>query len=165
MQDFLDVPFETEKEDGSQPFELLPPDRYTAEIVSAKAGVTKNGKGYSVNLNWGITEGEYENRTLFQSILLQHESEDAQKFGRQKFKDVLFALGIKENVTDLSVLLHKPCMIGVMIREDKTGQYPAKNEIRRVMPLPAKPYVPAFKKDDPISSGVGANGLNDRIPW
>jgi hypothetical protein len=169
MQDFLDVPFDTEVEEISPAFAPIPPGRYTAEIVSAKAGPTKNGKGYSVALNWTITEGEFENRTIFQNILIQHESADAQKYGRYKFADVLAAIGIKGKVDDLTVLLHKPCMIGVKIRSDKDGQFPDRNEIGRVMPLlphngPTREMIkeaqkpqPAFKPDH--------KDMNDSIPF
>jgi hypothetical protein len=133
--DFLDFSFNTEEEEGTPPFSLIPRGRYKAEIVSAKAGPTKNSKGYMVTLNWSIVEGDYENRTIWQTILMQHESADAQRFGRMKLKDVLVALGIKGEVTDLSVMLHKPCLIGVTIRQDKAGRYPDRNEIGRVMPI------------------------------
>jgi hypothetical protein len=136
MQDFLDVPFDTENEEASQPFALLPRDLYKAEIVSAMAGPTKNGLGYSVNLKWSITEGEFENRIVFQTVLIQHQSAEAQKFGRQKFKDVLNALGITAKVSDLNVMLNKPCQIGVIVRQDKAGQHPDRNEVGRVMPIP-----------------------------
>jgi hypothetical protein len=174
MQDFLDEPFDTENEECSQPFPLLPADRYEAQIVSATCGPTKNGKGYSVVLNWSITGGEYENRTLFQHILINHESSEAQKFGRQKFADVLAALGIKEKVSDLSVLLNKPCLIGVRISKDKSGQYPDKNEIGRVMPMPASHNGPtrnavkeALKEAQKVQPAFKAidDDLDDDIPF
>jgi hypothetical protein len=118
VQDFLDEPFDTANEECTPAFALLPRDRYKAEIVKAMAGPTKNGKGYSVSLTWSIIEGDYENRVVFQTILIQHSSSEAQKFGRQKFADVLKALGISEAVTDLNVMLNKPCLIGVIIRQD-----------------------------------------------
>jgi hypothetical protein len=169
MQDFLDVPFETEKEDASPAFALLPRDRYEAEIVSAMAGLTKNGKGYSVVLNWSIIEGDFENRTLWQNILIQHESEEAQKFGRQKFKDVLIALGITEDVTDLTVMCNKPCLIGVIVRSDKNGQYADRNEISRVMPLPkhngpTRDLIMEAQKTPEAFKPVHED-LNDRIPF
>jgi len=170
MQDFLDVPFETDKEEASPAFALLPRDRYKAEIVSAQAAPTKNGKGYSVVLNWSITEGEYENRVVFQSILIQHESAEAQKYGRQKFKDVLVALGIHETVTDLNVLLNKPALIGVVVRQDKAGQYPDRNEIGRVMPIPAshngptREAVKEAQKPQPAFKAVNGE-LNDSVPF
>src|SRR5260221_3619001 len=109
----LDPPFEVDKEDGTPPRELLPKGKYKAEITNATVAQTKNGKGRMVNLTWTIVEGEYEKRLAFQGILIQHESEEAQKFGRQKFKDVCEACGIAEPVTDLDVLLWKPCSIYV----------------------------------------------------
>jgi hypothetical protein len=42
---YLDEAFDTEKEEGTPAFELLPRDRYTAEVHEAKAGPTKSGKG------------------------------------------------------------------------------------------------------------------------
>jgi hypothetical protein len=167
MQDFLDAPFETEKEDGTPPFELLPRNRYTAEICDAKAGPTKNGKGYAVNMTFRVTEGEYEGRTVFYTALLQHDNADAMKWGRQRFKDVLVAMNIKDNVTDLNVLYNIPVTISVIQKEDKTGQYQPKNEINRVMPLVTRPFAPLHKKDDPISTGrqVVNGELNDEVPF
>jgi hypothetical protein len=169
MQDFLDVPFETEKEEASPAFALLPRDRYKAEIVSAMAGPTKNGLGYSVNLKWSITEGEFEHRIVFQTILIQHESAEAQKYGRQKFKDVLVALGINESVSDLNVMLNKPCLIGVTVRQDKSGQYPDRNEVARVMPLPVHngPTRDAIREAQKVQPAFKAvNGeMSDSIPF
>ena len=87
-----------------------------------------------VSLAWVVTSGEFENRHLFQNILVQHESVDAQRFGRQKFKDVCTACGVTGQVSDLDVLLHKPCSIAVSIKKDKNGEYPDKNEVARVQP-------------------------------
>jgi hypothetical protein len=136
MSDFLDDPFEPEKEEGSQPFQLIPTGRHKAEIVKASAAPTKNGRGKGVTLTWLITEGEFENRTIVQLILLEHENAEAMKIGRQKLKDVVTAIGITEAFSDLKLLLNRPCMISVRITQDKNGQYPDKNEIGRVSPIP-----------------------------
>jgi hypothetical protein len=170
MQDYLEIPFDTENEEASAPFALLPRDRYKAEIISAMAGPTKNGAGYSVNLKWSITEGDFEHRVVFQSILIQHQNPDAMKFGRQKFKDVLNALGITEAITDLSVMHNKPCLIGVIIREDKSGQWPDKNEIARVMPIPAshngatRAAIKEAQKVQPAFKAVDEK-MSDAIPF
>jgi hypothetical protein len=149
----LDEEFNVESEEGTSEFELLPKGKYTAEIVKAVVGPTKNGKGQAVSLDWTITEGQYERRLVFQNILLQHESADAQKFGRQKFKDVCDACGIREPVTDLDVLTYKPCLIQVGIRTDKTGQYSDKNEVKSVKSVISgwngNKQPPKAKHDDP----------------
>ncbi len=162
---YLDFVFESDKEEGTPALELLPMDRYTAEVAQATAGPTKNGKGYGVNITWRVCEGAYDGRCVFQSVLLQHDNPDVMKWGRQRFKDILTALDLSGDVTDLSVLYNKPAKIVVKIKEDKSGQYQPKNEIVRVISLAAtRPYAPLFRKDDPISSGGAANNdLNDAI--
>ena len=162
---YLETAFETEKEEGTPALELLPMDRYTAEVVHASAGPTKNGMGYGVNITWRVCEGSYDGRCVFQSVLLQHDNPDVMKWGRQRFKDILSALNITGDVTDLDVLYNKPAKIVVKIKEDRSGQYQPKNEVVRVISLAAaRPYAPIYKKDDPISTGKG-NGLNDDIPF
>jgi hypothetical protein len=165
---YLDVAFETEKEEGTPALELLPMDRYTAEIAQATAGPTKNGKGYGVNLTWRVAEGPYEGRCVFQTCLLQHDNSDVMKWGRQRFKDILLAMGIAGDVTDLDVLYHNLVKIVVKVKEDKTGQYQPKNEVVRVVSVAAeRPYAPIFKKDDPISSGPIQTDkeMSDSIPF
>jgi hypothetical protein len=73
----LDTPFDVDTEEGTSPRDLLPLGRYNAEVTAATVGPTKNGRGQIVNLTWVITEGEYEKRLVFQNILIQHESADA----------------------------------------------------------------------------------------
>jgi Protein of unknown function (DUF669) len=134
-QTSLEAAFDTDTEEGTPPRELLPSGKYRAEITTATVGRTKNGKGQMVSLAWVITDGEFENRYVFQNILVQHESVDAQRFGRQKFKDVCASCGATGQVTDLDVLLQKPCEITLSIKRDRSGEYPDKNEVARVTPI------------------------------
>jgi hypothetical protein len=168
QSNYLDFTFESDKEEGTPALQLLPQDRYTADIAQATAGPTKNGKGYGVNLMWRIAEGPYEGRCVFQSCLLQHDNPDVMMWGRQRFKDILSAVGISGDVQDLTVLYNKLAKIVVKVKEDKTGQYQPKNEVARVISLEAaRPYAPLFKKDDPISTGPIKTDeeMNDRIPF
>jgi hypothetical protein len=165
---FLEISFNADKEEGTPPRQLLPRDLYKMEICQATAGKTKNGAGYAVNLGWRVIEGPYEGQQVYQSCLLQHDNEDVERWGRQRFKDVLSAMNITGDLTntDLGVLYNKPCKVAVKIKQDKTGQYPDKNEVSRVMSMTeTRPYAPLWKKDDPISTGNGkANDLNDSLP-
>jgi Protein of unknown function (DUF669) len=104
MSDELETPFNPAEEKGTS-YSLLPAGKYKAEIVQATSSRTKNGKGQNVKLQWAITEGEFENRPLFQDIIVQHdESEEAQRIGRERFKDVCESCGITDPVTKLDVL-------------------------------------------------------------
>jgi len=167
----LDEPFNADEEEGTKPLELLPPGKYGAEIEDAYVATTKNGNGQMVCLKWRIVEGEHENRVVFDQILVQHTSADAQKFGRQKFKDVCFACNITGQVTDLEVLKFKKASIRVGIARDKSGEYGDKNRITRVDPYVA-PWNPlpkgaAAKSSPPPKTGGdgAATALNDEVPF
>jgi len=167
----LDEPFNADEEEGTKPPELLPSGKYGAEIEDAHVATTKNGNGQMVCLKWRIVEGEHENRVLFDQILVQHTSADAQKFGRQKFKDVCLACNITGQVTDLEVLKFKKASIRVGIARDKSGEYGDKNRITRVDPYVA-PWNPlpkgaAAKSSPPPKTGGdgAATALNDEVPF
>jgi Protein of unknown function (DUF669) len=160
----LDVPFDTENEEGTK-FDLVTPGKYTAEIEDAKVVVTKNGNGQMVKLRWKITEGDFEGRVLFQQIIIQHStSPDAQKIGRQKFKDIASACDIKDKITDLEVLKFKPCTIDVGIEKGE-GEYGDQNRVRYV-----KPFVQNWNGGDraqakPVKATNGGNEPNDAVPF
>jgi len=162
----LDEAFDVANEEGTPPISLLPPGKYAAEIEEAYVAATKNGTGQAVGLKWRIVDGEYENRVLFQSVLIQHTSADAQKFGRQQFKDICYACGITDLVTDLEVLKFKKCHLTVKIERDKTGEYPDKNKVSRVVPYAAswngsKPVAAILKE----ASTTDKPQPNDEIPF
>jgi hypothetical protein len=170
----LDEAFDVPNEEGTPPMKLLPKGKYQAEITDASVGPTKNGKGQAVTLTWTVVEGEYEHRLLFQRILIQHESAEAQKFGRQKFKDVCVACGITDPVTDLSVLCFKPCTISVAIRQDKDGRYDDQNEVARVTPVVTwnapvgeinKGRLLREASATPRTFEATKEELDDQIPW
>jgi Protein of unknown function (DUF669) len=158
MSDELETPFVPQEEKGTS-FDLLPSGKYKAEIVQVTCGRTKSGKGEAVKLRWAVTEGDFENRLLFQDLNIQNESEDAQRIGREQFKDVCEACGITEPVTKLDVLLYKPCIISVTIEKDKNGVYRDKNKVSRVSPV-------ATSGNGGTTARKGASGKpGSEIPW
>jgi hypothetical protein len=137
--------FDPEVEEGSQPYELLPKGKYVAEAIHASLATTKNGQGQILNLTMDIKEGEYAGRQVYPRMIVQHTSEKAMKFGRQKVKDLCVACGITEKVTDLEVFLHKPIVIQVGVEKSKDDQYDDKNVVKRFLPMPEIGF-----HDDPI---------------
>jgi Protein of unknown function (DUF669) len=161
----LDEAFDVDNEEGTKPPELLPIGTYTAEIEDAYVTTTKNGAGQMVCFKWRIIEGEYENRVVFDQILIQHTSADAQKFGRQKFKDVCAACEVTGQVTDLEVLKFRKASIRVAVARDKTGEYGDKNRIARVQRYgttlnDGKPAAKALPK-----AGVVEAELDDKVDF
>jgi hypothetical protein len=144
--------FDTAKEEGSPDFEPIPKGQYVAIVTDAKVGPLKSGKGQAVQLTWKIEGGQYANRLIFDRVIVAHESAEATKFGRRKLKDIADACSVKGHITDLTVLLNKPCSVYVKIEQDDAGEYPPKNRIGRV-----KPVAPVKTNDKPP--------FNDSIPF
>ena len=179
LSTLLDTPFDVPNEEGTPPITLLPAGKYEAVITNAVVGPTKNGRGLAVNLTWSITKGEFEKRLVFQSILIEHDSEDARRIGRQKFKDVCVSCGIVDPITDLEKLLYEECLISVAIRTDKDGQYADKNEVKNVLPVPkwdvspVKNVVPVKDAAQSVKNASSTpkafdavkENMNDEIPF
>jgi hypothetical protein len=174
MATTLDTPFDTDTEEGTPPRQNLPAGKYAAVITAATVGPTKNGRGTIVSLTWSIDGGEYDKRLVFQRVLIEHESADAQRLGRWMFQDICKACGMVGTVSDLETLLYKPCRITVTVRVDKTGEYPDKNEVRNVLPLEeTKPppkdngarVVKEASTTPPPAFKASKEDFNDEVPW
>src|SRR6516164_10241797 len=120
----LDEAFNTQTEEGTPDFQPLPAGAYVASIIDAKVGPLKSGKGQAVLLQWEVQGGANQGRVIFDRVIVAHESAEAMKFGRRKLKDIAEACGVKDSITDLTVLLNKPCLISVKIETDDSGEYP-----------------------------------------
>jgi hypothetical protein len=141
----LSEAFDVASEEGSPAFEPLPVGSYVAAINDIKCGSLKSGKGQAVSVTWEVVDDKFGGRLVFDRIILVHESEQAVKFGRRRFKDTAVACGIKDTITDLSVLQGKRCLISLKIETDTNGEYPPKNRVTRVKPIVAE--VPKGKPD------------------
>ena len=133
----LSEAFDVATEEGSPAFGPLPAGSYVAVIIDAKVGPLKSGKGQAILLQWEVQGGGNQGRLIFDRVIVAHESAEAMKFGRRKLKDIADACGVKDSITDLTVLLNKPCSIYVKIEQDDAGEYPPKNRVGRVKPMAA----------------------------
>jgi uncharacterized protein DUF669 len=165
--------FDPETQEGSH-FDVVPVGYYTAQVVDACVAQPKSGDGYYIGLSWQITEGEYENRYVFQRITFQHSNAQAVTIGRRQFKDLCVATGVSEQVSDVEVFKFKPCRLKVGIEKDKQGIYEDKNRVSRVLPLEApkndtsKPEPKATPKAAPAATQPATASTatgNGSAPW
>jgi hypothetical protein len=129
--------FNVDTEEGSPDFAPVPKGQYSATATDAKAGPLKSGRGQAVSVTLEIADGEYAGRLIWDRIIIAHESAEAMKFGRRKFKDLADACGVAGQITDLLVLLHTPLLISVKIEEDESGEYAPKNRVTRYKKIEA----------------------------
>jgi hypothetical protein len=168
--------FNTDEEEGSKPFSLLPNGTYQAEIMLAKYGPTKNGSGMKIDFTYRVTEGEFEHRNVFQTVVIEHTNPKATELGRARLKDIAVACNVTGELTDLEKLYFQPLGIKVAVRNDPTGQYDPRNEIRTVYPVGAmatpdqvrkKQQADALKEATKVKPAFGASteDMNDEIPF
>lgn len=136
---FLDIEFSAEeiKAAGENRFELIPAGNYIAQIIKSEIKVNKDGLGSRLSLQFQITEGEKRGRVIFQDVTLKNANETAMKIGREQLAQLARACGLTR-VQDSAQLHNIEMQIKVSIREDKTGQYEPRNEIKRFEPLPGQ---------------------------
>jgi hypothetical protein len=153
LTNVLKEAFDVANEEGSPAFEPLPAGAYVAAVKDIKAGPLKSGKGQAVLVTWEVDDDKYSGRLIWDRIIVVHESAEAMKFGRRKFKDLADACGIKDAITDLDVMQGKVCMVSVKIEIDPNGEYPPKNRVTRISAI------------TPKANGSGKAELNDEIPF
>jgi hypothetical protein len=161
--------FAPEDQEGNS-WDLIPPGEYPAQIVEASVQQPKSLDGYHLALTWKISEGDYENRQIWQRITFTHSNEQAQTIGRKMLKDLCTALAISEHVEDVEVFLFKPARIKVGIETDKTGKFDDKNVVKRILPFDASvpsPKADTAVKPQPTSTAKGPVPLGPAgsKPW
>jgi hypothetical protein len=157
----LDEEFDIDNTPTSK-FDPLPPGTYPAEIIVATVGPLKSGRGQAVSATWQITQGEFERRQVYQSILISHDSPKAESIGRSMFKDICSACGIVGKITDLETLQFKECAIKVRIEQGKDG-YDDKNRIARVIPIGAMATPAQLRQAETNKAAKAAEGTGRGI--
>ncbi len=159
---FLDVSFSAEeiKAAGENRFEIIPAGNYLAQIVKSEIKVNKDGQGTRLSLQFQITDGDKRGRILFQDVTLKNASETAMKIGREQLAQLARACGLTA-VQDSAQLHNIEMQIKVGIREDKTGQFEPRNEIKRFEPLSGGKSAAAPAIPTPPPAPEGARSM----PW
>lgn len=111
-------------------YDPLPPGSYMLMITASDYTDTKNGLGKVLKLTSQIVEGQYEGRTVFENLCLEHENPKTVQIAKAKFSALCKALQIKAAVRDSSELHDKPyfAVLGV---EEASGNFAAKNVIKK----------------------------------
>jgi hypothetical protein len=137
MTDFSEM-FDPSQYEGST-CDLLPIGIYSAQIIEAEVTVPQSNDGQGVKVTWSITEGEHENRQVWQHITYVHSNAQAQDIGRRQLKDLCEACGIKTGISNPDPFKFIPCKIRVGVKKDKDGIYDDKNVVTRVWPAGYQP--------------------------
>lgn len=115
-------------------FELIPPGWYNAEMIDSEIRATKSGNGEYISLQFALLDPPHVNRRVFVNLNLWNASAEAVRIANQQRLELLMALG-KPNAQTTEELHGIPVMLKLGIREDKTGQYEPRNEVKGFKPV------------------------------
>lgn len=111
-------------------YELIPPGWYNAEMVNAEVKMAKSGNGEYLNLEFSLLDPPHaQGRRVWLTLNLWNANAEAVRIANQQRYELLAALG-KPNAQDTAELLGIPVCLRVAVREDKTGQYEPRNEVK-----------------------------------
>jgi hypothetical protein len=130
--------FDPSQYEGST-YDLLPAGVYPAQVIEAGITVPQSQDGETLKFTWQVTEGECENRQVYQYIPFVHSSAKAQEIGRNQLKDMCVACDITTPISNPEQFKHIPCKIRVGVKKDKDGVYADKNVVTRVLPASYEP--------------------------
>lgn len=112
----------------------LPPGDYEVMATKLELKETKNGMGKYLQFEFVVSGNAYQNRKLFQNIIVEHSNEDAKRIGLQLLKSWILACnGTGQERLTLSLLyrfLNQPCTASIVIEEGNAG-YADKNKITK----------------------------------
>jgi Protein of unknown function (DUF669) len=130
---FLPEGFDPSQETAAG-FDPLPPGEYSAVVIDAGVKTPKSGAGYMLSVQYKVTDGEHEGRSVFQTIVFQHLNETAQRIGRSTMKSLCDACGLRAVVSDTDEFLMKPVRLKLGIEKDKNGVYDDRNRVQKILP-------------------------------
>jgi hypothetical protein len=126
-QDVAGLVFNLDTVEESKGFELLPKGTYSAIVDSFEFGESKSGNPM-ITVVYSITDPEYENRKLYDYMVLAGDGKD---FGLQKLKKFLVRVCPDVNITsfnpqtfsDEGTAIGRECRVMVKIQTQKSGDY------------------------------------------
>ena len=115
-------------------FDTIPPGKYLMQCIKTELKDTQAG-GKMVSARFQVTQGDYENRLIFENFNIQHSNPRTVNIALGQIKQWLSACGQNPNQRLTMNLLRGlegiEFLANVRIQKDKTGQYGDQNRISK----------------------------------
>ncbi|WP_075220695.1 DUF669 domain-containing protein [Acuticoccus yangtzensis] len=135
----LGTTFDASTVDPASTYEVLPPGKYTVQIVNSEMRPTSNGLGQYLWLELDVLDGEHAGRKLFDRLNLVNANTQTVEIAQRTLSAICHATG-KMQVTDSEQLHLIPLQADVTVQPPKNG-YGESNKIR-FRPLDQAPSAP-----------------------
>lgn len=138
--------------------DTLPAGEYVATIVKSEKKESKSGGNFYINLEFAISEGQYEGRRFWGMLNLWNTNSIAVDIAQRELNSICHAIG-RLRVDDSEELHGIPMRVTLGVKEDK--QYGAQNVIKGYKPLNA----PAGGNGADFRSSRSDSGGTSSAPW
>jgi len=146
--------FNAEEVEPQDSFEPIPAGWYTCLITDSEMKATKNGQGEYLQLRLEVSEGDYENRVLFDRLNLSNPNQTAVEIAQRQLSAICRAVGVMQP-KDSSDLHDVPLRVKISVRPASDG-YDASNEV--------KAY-DAAESSDPAAKAETTGDEASKKPW
>ena len=126
----LNQHFDASTVEPSQPRELLPPGRYTVQIVQSEMRPTKAGDGQLLWLELDVIEGPHQGRKIWDQLNLVNRSQQTVEIAQRTLSAICHAVG-QLQVSDSEQLHFRPVVANVVVEADSRDGHLAPHEKRK----------------------------------
>lgn len=135
--------------DQYQGFEPLPAGEYKVQITDSDIVTPKSGNGSMIKFAYEvIADPQFDGRKIFDNIIIEHSSVEAERIGKQKLNTICALTGIKA-LKD-TAQLHGKAMALLISVKDNQGE--KQNVIKKYLPFNDRDENEQ-NQEQPISSG------------
>jgi hypothetical protein len=132
--------------------DVIPAGEYRLICTKAELATSTNGKYDMVKLQWSVGSGEFQNRVVFDQMIIKTTASDANAkqavaIGHRRLKAMCLAVGV-DKPNDTADFVGKKCNAAVIIA--KSDEYGDRNEVRK--------YKPANNAPQPASGTATGKG-------
>jgi len=162
----LGTTFDASAVDPTSTYDVLPPGKYTVQIVNSEMRPTSNGLGQYLWLELDVLDGEHAGRKLFDRLNLVNANTQTVEIAQRTLSAICHATG-KMQVTDSEQLHLIPLQADVTVQPPKNG-YGESNKIR-YRPLDQTPATPKAaapqRPQQPAPAKPAPSGGFANAPW
>ena len=136
--------------DQYQGFEPLPAGEYKVQITDSDIVTPKSGNGSMIKFTYEvIADPTFDGRKIFDNIIIEHSSVEAERIGKQKLNTICALTGVKA-LKD-TAQLHGKAMAVLLSVKDNNGE--KQNVIKKYLPFNDRGDEIDDYKDEPRAAG------------
>ena len=126
----LNQHFDASAVEPAAPFELLPPGRYSVQIVQSEMRATRAGNGQYLWLEMDVIEGSHQGRKIWDQLNLVNPNQQTVEVAQRTLSAICHAVG-QMQVTDSEQLHFHPMVVTLAVEPDSRDKHKPIEEQRK----------------------------------